>query len=125
MNRVLAGTKNEIAASGHKVVKVDGKPDLEIGVYCVEGEYYAWRNICPHMGAPICQGTITGINLPSNVYEYKYGREQQVLRCPWHGWEFDLKTGEHMVNVTGRAFKLRGYPVEIENENVYIVIGKK
>lgn len=124
MSRVLVGTKHEIAASGFKLVKVDGRTAMEIGVYCVDGEFYAWRNICPHRAAPICQGLITGTNLPSSVYEYKYGRDQQVLRCPWHGWEFDLKTGEHMVEVTGRPVKLRGYQVEIDNDDVYIVLNK-
>ncbi len=90
----------------------------EIGVFNVGGEYHAYRNICPHAGAPVCVGKISGTTLPSPVYEYSYGREGCILRCPWHGWEFDLKTGVHLVDPDVR---LKKFPVEVtspENENL-------
>ncbi len=124
MNRILVGTKDEIAASGYKVVEIDRRKEIEVGVYYVNGEFYVWRNVCPHRGAPVCQGVVTGTNLPSGVYEYEYGCDRQVLRCPWHGWEFDLKTGEHMVEGTAKPAKLRGYSIEVDNNDVYVVISK-
>ena len=71
---------------------------LEIGVFNVGGELRAYRNACPHAGAPVCVGRIARTLLPSRVYEYLYGKEGFILRCPWHGWEFDLRTGEHVVD---------------------------
>jgi nitrite reductase (NADH) small subunit len=93
---------------------------MEIGVFYVEGGYYAYRNICPHAGAPVCRGKITGTTLASNVYEYAYGRDGCILRCPWHGWEFDLKTGAHLVDTGTR---LKNFPVVVKpqdgaNENL-------
>ena len=42
-----------------------------------------------------------------------------MLQCPWHGWEFDLVTGEHLV--TGSTARLRGYPVEVRGGAVYVL----
>ena len=82
---------------------------VEIGVFNVGGEIRAYRNACPHAGAPVCTGGVSGTSLPSTVYEYLYGREGSILRCPWHGWEFDLRTGEHVVDPRVR---LKMLPVE-------------
>jgi Ferredoxin subunits of nitrite reductase and ring-hydroxylating dioxygenases len=83
---------------------------VEIGVFNVDGTFHAYRNVCPHAGAPVCVGRIGGTTLPSPVYEYNYGREGRVIRCPWHGWEFDLETGEHLVDP---ATRLKKIPVEV------------
>ncbi len=104
-----------MAERGRKVVTVNG---IEIGIFLVNGQYFAWRNMCPHAYAPVCVGMVCGTHLPSDVYEYEFGREQEILRCPWHGWEFDLRTGEHLVN---SGTKLRGYPVEQDGEDLYLV----
>jgi nitrite reductase/ring-hydroxylating ferredoxin subunit len=109
MNRYLVAKTDEIPDGGRKIVEVKG---MEFGIFRVDGQFYAWRNVCPHAGAPACVGTIYGTRMPSNVYEYEYGRENEIIRCPWHGWEFDLKTGEHLVDPT---VKLRRGNLENEN----------
>jgi nitrite reductase (NADH) small subunit len=96
----------DLPPGGRKLVHV-GK--IEIGLFNVDGEIHAYRNICPHAGAPVCVGKIGGTTLPSKVYEYAFGREGCILRCPWHGWEFDLKTGEHLVDP---SMRLKKFPVE-------------
>ncbi|MBW7456589.1 Rieske 2Fe-2S domain-containing protein, partial [Paenibacillus sepulcri] len=45
-------------------------------------------------GAPLCAGKVTGMTLPSEPGQYLYGREGEILRCPWHGWEFDIQNGK-------------------------------
>ena len=95
----------DLPPGGRKLVHV-GK--IEIGLFNVDGEIHAYRNICPHAGAPVCLGKIGGTSLPSKVYEYSFGCEGRILRCPWHGWEFDLQTGEHLVDPTT---KLKKFPV--------------
>lgn len=94
----------------------------EVGIYRVNGELVAWRNVCPHMAAPVCRGTISGTTLPSDVYTYEYGREGEILQCPWHGWEFDLITGRHLA--AGSAARLRGYRVRVQGDEVYVDTGR-
>jgi nitrite reductase/ring-hydroxylating ferredoxin subunit len=107
---------DEVPERGGLVVAVGG---VEIGIFRVGARLVAWRNVCPHFGAPVCKGTVAGTTLPSRVYEYEYGRDGEILQCPWHGWEFDLLTGEHLVD--GSDARLRGYPVEVHDEDVYVV----
>ncbi|GIO29460.1 MULTISPECIES: Rieske (2Fe-2S) protein [Paenibacillus] len=118
--RVKAAEPDELSSGGKRIVKVK---EMEIGLFRIEDEYYAWLNVCPHAAAPVCAGVIRGTRLPSGVYDYSYGMDDQVLRCPWHGWEFDLKSGRHLA--AGSDAKLRGYPVEIDDTGVYIVLGDR
>lgn len=97
----------ELPPGARKLVTL-GK--ISVGIFNVSGVYYAYRNICPHGGAPVCEGLVSGTTIPSPVYEYKTGREGCILRCPWHGWEFDLTTGEHLVDPETR---LKRIPVEV------------
>ena len=106
----------EVPPGAHKIVSVAawGKT-IEIGIFNVGGHFFAYRNVCPHAGAPVCVGRVGGTTLPSAVGEYVWGRDGEILRCPWHGWEFDLLTGEHLVDAT---LKLRAYAVETGSENL-------
>jgi nitrite reductase/ring-hydroxylating ferredoxin subunit len=107
----------EIAVGKRKICKIPGfgGKEIEIGVFNVGGRFFAYRNVCPHAGAPICVGKVCGTTLPSNVGEYILAREGEIVRCPWHGWEFDLLTGEHLVD---EKMKLRGYDVETGSDNL-------
>jgi nitrite reductase/ring-hydroxylating ferredoxin subunit len=93
---------------------------IEIGLFAIDGVPYAWRNMCPHAGAPVCIGKRTGTMLPSEVFHYVYGMEEKILRCPWHGWEFDLATGRHLVVDSGA--KLRGYRLTVENGQIFVLL---
>jgi nitrite reductase/ring-hydroxylating ferredoxin subunit len=106
---------DELPEFGHKIVEAKG---IQYGIYRINGQYYAWRNVCPHAGAPVCVGKVCGTRLPSLVYEYKYGRENEILRCPWHGWEFDLLTGEHLVDPETRLRKGKLAIGDQEHENL-------
>lgn len=90
-----------------------------IGLFNVRGRFYALHNRCPHRGGPVCLGPVTGTALPSDVLRYAYGREGEIVRCAWHGWEFDIATGRAVVDPTVRA---RTYPVEVKDGRVYVVI---
>jgi nitrite reductase/ring-hydroxylating ferredoxin subunit len=56
-----------------------------------DGRLWALRNRCPHHGAPLCLGTVKSREA-GTPGTYRVA-ERRVLRCPWHGWEFDLETG--------------------------------
>lgn len=109
-------TMSELQEFGRKIVQVK---QIEVGLFLVNGQVYAWRNICPHGAAPVCEGVVCGTRLPSLVYEYEYGKDREIVRCPWHGWEFDLKTGKHLVD---ERTALRGYEIKIEGDDVYILV---
>ena len=86
-----------------------------VGVFNVGGRFYALHNGCPHKGGPLCEGRICGTTLPG--YGFAYGREGQVLRCAWHGWEFDVATGRALADPRVRA---RTYPVAVEDGQVVV-----
>jgi nitrite reductase (NADH) small subunit len=93
---------------------------ITIGIFLENGNVYAVRNQCPHKLAPICKGVVDGTMLPSDPCDFKFGMEGEVLKCPWHGWEFDLKTGESLFGISKR--KVKTYPVEVKENVVYIKI---
>lgn len=103
-------TVAEIPPGGRKIVEVEGR---SIGVFNVRGNFYALRNLCPHQFAPLCEGSIVGTTLPSRPGEYIWGREGEIVRCPWHGWEFDITSGRSVFNP--HAMRVRAYPVTVEH----------
>jgi 3-phenylpropionate/trans-cinnamate dioxygenase ferredoxin subunit len=92
-----------------KIVEIDGR---SIGVFNVDGRFYALRNTCPHQGAPLCLGSLSGTALPSRPGEYLWGREGEILSCPWHGWEFDITTGRSVFNP--HRTRVRSYEVTVQ-----------
>ena len=115
--RHVVARSDELPAGGRKIVRVGGR---EIGVFNSGGTLYAVRNVCPHQGAPLCVGPVTGTTLPSAPGEYVYGLEGRVLRCPWHGWEFDLATGRGLYDATGKD-RVATYEVRIEGDEVVLL----
>jgi 3-phenylpropionate/trans-cinnamate dioxygenase ferredoxin subunit len=85
----------ELPMGQRRIVRIGSK---SIGVFNVGGEFFALLNVCPHQFAPLCEGRICGYNAPSRVGEFLHEREGEILRCPWHGWEFDIKTGRSIFN---------------------------
>ena len=109
MKRHPVAKAGEIPPGGRKIVAI-GR--IGIGLFNVGGKVRAYRNACPHAGAPVCLGRVSGTSMPSKVYEYIYGMEGCVLRCPWHGWEFDLRTGVH---IAGTGSRLKEVAMESED----------
>ena len=109
---------SDIPAGRNIIVEVEGR---SIGIYNVHGEFYAVHNYCPHQGAELCKGPVCGTTLESQVYEFKYGRDQEIIRCPWHGWEFNLKTGKSLFS---DRVRVRSYPVQVADGQVCVIIGQ-
>ncbi len=91
MAKHVVATVDEIPPGERKIVEVAGR---SIGVFNVDGAFYALRNRCPHQGGPLCRGTIAGFVSATKPGEYRVSRHGRTLRCPWHGWEFDVTTGQ-------------------------------
>ena len=104
------GPVEELQGEGCHRVQVGGR---QIALFSVGGRFYAVRDRCPHKGASLCGGTIGGTFLASSPQEYLYGQQDQVLRCPWHGWEFDLESGRSLLEPNDVS--VRTYPVSVED----------
>ncbi len=111
MGRHVIGRAKEIPPGARKIVEAEGR---SIGVFNVHGSYYALRNSCPHQAAPLCLGSIKGMAMPTKPGEYVWAREGEILRCPWHGWEFDIKTGRSIFNP--HRTRVRTYEVTVESD---------
>jgi 3-phenylpropionate/trans-cinnamate dioxygenase ferredoxin subunit len=118
---VRVGAVEDFPVGSFKVMDVDG---VSIGLlHSGTDRWTAVRNVCPHKGAPICAGQISGTMLPSAPAELVYGLDGDVLRCPWHGWEFSLVDGKApFLPVRGR---LRLYPVSVRDAQVYLTLKRR
>src|SRR5690606_29174720 len=104
--------------------KVIAQGDLEIGVFFLEGQYFAWENKCTHQGGPICQGRI--LNRVEEVLAadqtsrgLKWSESDVHIVCPWHGFEFNIKTGRHPGS---KNIRLKPFDVKVTNGEVYVVV---
>lgn len=108
MPTYIVATVDEIPPGSRKLVEVAGR---SIGVFNVAGEYFAIRNSCPHQGGPLCSGRLSGFLIADRPGEYSYSRRGEILRCPWHGWEFDVKTGQSWFDPA--RTRVRSYQVTV------------
>jgi nitrite reductase/ring-hydroxylating ferredoxin subunit len=111
--------EGELAEGERVVVQLEGR---EICVFNVDGEYYAYTNWCAHQAGPACEGNVTGtveacFDAESLDVELNYEKEDQILNCPWHGWEYDLTTGECL---SRQKVKLPQYPVTVEDGEIVV-----
>jgi 3-phenylpropionate/trans-cinnamate dioxygenase ferredoxin subunit len=110
--RHVVGRVAEIPPGARKIVTLEGR---SIGVFNVRGTFYALRNACPHQAGPLCRGTITGLLTATDQRTLTLTRDGEIIRCPWHGWEFDLTTGRSVFNP--HRLRVRAYPVTVEPDD--------
>jgi nitrite reductase (NADH) small subunit len=104
---------------GEKRIVTDLETGIRIGVFNIGGEFYAIKNVCPHQGAPLCEGSVHATHRPSPVFTFRPDLEGRVLRCPWHGWEFDIVTGKALYDATSRVAT---YVCEIDSGGDIVVL---
>jgi nitrite reductase (NADH) small subunit len=75
-----------------------------VALFNVAGEFFALDGICPHQGGPLGKGSLAGC----------------VVTCPWHGFQFDVRSGQH---ATTPNLKQPTFPVKAEAGNVYVELG--
>jgi nitrite reductase/ring-hydroxylating ferredoxin subunit len=110
MAKHIVARVEEIPPGERKIVEIGGRT---IGVFNVNGSYYALRNRCPHQGGPLCQGRVSGFLMATAPGgEYSYTHRGEILRCPWHGWEFNIATGQSWFDPA--KTRVRAYEVHIE-----------
>lgn len=109
MARHVVATTGEIPPGGRKRVVLRGRP---IVVFNVAGDYHALYDRCPHAGGPLSEGRITGLVEAEEPGRVRLTRQGEIVRCPWHGWEFDIKTGRSWCDPT--RLRVRAYDVSVE-----------
>ncbi|NHN34120.1 Rieske (2Fe-2S) protein [Paenibacillus agricola] len=112
MGRHLVCSIDELPPDNSKIVTLEGR---SIGIFNIKGTYYALKNSCPHQSAQLCKGKVMGVMLPSGPDEYTYGREGEIIRCPWHGWEFDITNGKSIFDPSKCLVKT--YDVEVVSQD--------
>jgi nitrite reductase/ring-hydroxylating ferredoxin subunit len=108
MPRHVVATTSEIPPGTRKRVTVRGR---NIGIFNLGGEYFGLFDRCPHQGGSLCAGLTTGLIDASEPGCYEYSRRGEILRCPWHGWEFDIRTGHSVTDPD--SIRTRSYQVEV------------
>jgi nitrite reductase (NADH) small subunit len=83
-----------------RLLDLGGHP---VGVYRVGDDFYALASRCPHRGAPLCAGMVT--------------RSGDVVRCPWHKWEFEIATGRSLVDP---RLRVRRYGVRVDGDQLVV-----
>ncbi len=121
LRRVVAGRVEEIPSGERKLI-VPFRGRAGIGVFNVNGTYHALRNLCPHKLGPLCTGRVGGrpeAVAPPSAYagEPAIARDGEIIRCPWHLWEFDIITGRCLVDP---QMRVKTYPVAIEDGEVVV-----
>jgi len=109
MSRHVVARDGEIPVGGRKLVTVAGRT---VGIFHLAGEYFALLNRCPHQGASLCTGMLVGLADSNEPGEYHLTRQGEMLRCPWHGWEFDIRTGQSWCEPS--RLRVKAYPVSVE-----------
>ena len=109
MKRQVVARALDVAPGQCKIVNVAGR---EIGVFNVGGEYFALANRCPHEGGPLCKGRIVALVQSEGPGHYALARDREFLRCPWHGWEFDIRTGQSWCDP--KSTRARQFQVTVE-----------
>ncbi len=119
---VSLGSIGDLRARGRAVVEIDG---VGIGVFAIGDEVRAYLNICPHMGGPACQGkimprTLEVVSDTKQSLGLAFSKDDLHIVCPWHGYEFDMRTGAHPANP---RIRLRPVPVRVVAGEVRVSVG--
>jgi len=106
--RFVVGKADEIPPGSRKIVRVAGR---SIGVFNVDGQFYAIRNRCPHQGAPLCEGKLWGALRSDAPGSFEYSVTKDIIACIQHGWEFSLRTGQSWCDP--KRLRVRAYQVDV------------
>jgi nitrite reductase/ring-hydroxylating ferredoxin subunit len=120
MRDVNIGPASEFSDPGRRIIESEG---MEIGVFRLGDEFFAYANICPHMGGPACQGKMIAkvdevLAADRTSTGMAFSKSHMHVVCPWHGFEYDIRTGRHPGNPT---LRLRPVKVRVSEDGDVIV----
>ncbi len=108
MTRHVVAPLAEFTPGTRRRIEIDGR---FIVVFNIKGEFFALLDRCPHRGGSLAAGVLTGLLSASAPGEYAWLKPGEILRCPWHGWEFDVRTGQSFC--AGLKTRARPLPVSV------------
>lgn len=95
----------------------------EIGVFRHGDAFHAYENKCVHSGGPACEGLmmprVLDVIAEDKTYQGQiFAEDEMHFVCPWHGYEYDLKTG---VCIGDRRLKLKSYEIVQRGDDIFVV----
>ena len=117
---VRVGRTEDFVDGRRVMVQIGGR---EVFVFERDGRFHAFENVCRHMGGPVGEGVLIGkveavLGPNQELIRERFSTDEIHIVCPWHGWEYDIATGECAAN---RRIKLRRYEAVQRGEDVYVV----
>src|SRR5262245_24146532 len=121
MRDINVGPASAFADPGRKLIEANG---VEVGVFKLGGEFFAYENVCPHIGGPACQGKIIAkveeVVAPDRTSKgMDFSKDKINVVCPWHGFEFDIRTGRHHGNA---RYRLKPVKVRVDGGDVIVIL---
>jgi nitrite reductase (NADH) small subunit len=119
MRQVHIGSASEFADPGRRVIAFDR---FEVAVFKLDGDFFAYLNQCPHMGGPVCQGKMIAkveeiVAQDRTSQGMMFSKTKMHVVCPWHAYEFDIRTGLHPGNPRAQ---LRKVPIAVLGDDLVI-----
>ena len=115
---VRVADADELRPGEQKIAVIDG---ISVGIFNVDGEYYAIENRCAHQHGPVCEGEIrrklVGRATDPGEFDEVGFSETPTIACPWHGWEYDVRTGGHLGDDVA---SVRTFETTVEDGTVYV-----
>jgi nitrite reductase/ring-hydroxylating ferredoxin subunit len=121
MRDVNIGAASDFDDPGRKIMAFE---NFEVAVFRLGDQFFAYLNHCPHMGGPACQGKlmpkVDEVIAPDRTSKgLAFSKTQMHVVCPWHGFEFDIRTGRHPGNP---RMRLRPMKVQVADGDVIVTV---
>jgi nitrite reductase (NADH) small subunit len=111
--------QEEIVSGEMRAYLINNKTSIVVGCN-KNNEYFAVRDVCPHQGARLSQGELTWNTISNEPSTYEITREGEIIRCPWHSFDFDTKSGQCMA--APQRMKVKTYKVIVEDGRVVVEV---
>ena len=107
--RVVVAPLSSFPDGERRIVSAGGR---SIGVFRVGENFYGIRNRCPHQGGPLCLGHLLGDAVADAPGDARISADPLRIACPWHGWEYDLDSGQSFMGPAAAGVKSYGVGLE-------------
>jgi len=105
---------DEVKSGERKIINFNGR---EVGIFNINGHYRALLNRCPHKGAPLCLGRLRPLVDCDEKGDIHYTRDNEILQCPWHMWEFDTVSGRAIAD---QKVRVKTWDVKLDGGELYL-----
>lgn len=109
MSKHVVAKVEEVPPGASKLVTIGNR---QIGIFNLKGEFFALLNRCPHEAGPLCEGKVVGLIASDGPGNFQVLRPGEMVRCPWHGWRYDIRTGQSWCDPD--EARVRRYHVSVE-----------